>query len=142
MGRTIIRNNKKPKPKTLPIVFRQSADDERLLQAAAHSELAKYRMGTAGEGAWNTIVCRINIGMTLARWHFNEDVVTLCRKGLDAMVSVRSRFVEKNQWGMSGDEFGRVSSALIFTDDMQLQVTRRQLAEAITHVYKVGAIYK
>lgn len=142
MARPIIRNNQKRRPASLPVIFRQNADDERLLQAAAHAGLTKLRHGEGDDSAWNTIVCRINIGMTLAHWHYTPEIVLTCRTGLDAMVAIQARFNDKQQWGISGDEFSKVSTALILTDDMQLQVTRRQLAKAIVHVYKIGAIYK
>lgn len=129
----------KPK-KDIPIVFRHGSEAERNMQLIPHTELEKYKLGIANDYSWNTIVCRLNIGMTLAHWYFNREVTLNCRAALDAMVSVRARYKTLNKWGMTGDEMKVVITALLFTDDMQLQVTRKQLSDAVLHVYKVGAV--
>jgi hypothetical protein len=136
-------SNKKPrkkqvrKPLVLPMTIRHSAEADTELQLAPHAELMKLREGYGDEGSWHTLVCRLNVGLTVA-WQNNLDN-NVMRKGLDAMINVRERHNKFGKWGLSGNDLREVGDALIATDNLQLSLTRKQLNKAIEYVYKEAA---
>jgi hypothetical protein len=136
-------SNKKPrkkqvkKPLILPMTIRHSAEADTELQLAPHAELMKLREGYGDEGSWHTLVCRLNVGLTVA-WQNNLDN-NVIRKGLDAMINVRNRHAKSGQWGLSGSDLREVGDALVATDNLQLSLTRKQLNKAIEYVYKEAA---
>ncbi len=136
-------SNKKPrkkqvrKPLVLPMTIRHSAEADTALQLAPHAELMKLREGFGDEGSWHTLVCRLNVGLTVA-WQNNLDN-NVMRKGLDAMINVRERHNKSGKWGLSGDDLREVGDALVATDNLQLSLTRKQLNKAIEYVYKEAA---
>jgi hypothetical protein len=136
-------SNKKPrkkqirKPLILPMTIRHSAEADTELQLAPHAELMKLREGYGDEGSWHTLVCRLNVGLTVA-WQNNLDN-NVMRKGLDAMINVRERHNKSGKWGVSGDDLREVGDALVATDNLQLSLTRKQLNKAIEYVYKEAA---
>ena len=136
-------SNKKPRkkqvrrPLTLPMTIRHSAEADTELQLAPHAELMKLREGYGDEGSWHTLVCRLNVGLTVA-WQNNLDN-NVMRKGLDAMINVRERHNKSGKWGLSGNDLREVGDALIATDSLQLSLTRKQLNKAIEYVYKEAA---
>jgi hypothetical protein len=136
-------SNKKPrkkkirKPLILPMTIRHSAEADTALQLAPHAELMKLREGFGDEGSWHTLVCRLNVGLTVA-WQNNLDN-NVMRKGLDAMINVRERHNKSGKWGLSGDDLREVGDALVATDNLQLSLTRKQLNKAIEYVYKEAA---
>jgi hypothetical protein len=136
-------SNKKPRkkqarrPLILPMTIRHSAEADTELQLAPHAELMKLREGYGDEGSWHTLVCRLNVGLTVA-WQNNLDN-NVMRKGLDAMINVRERHNKSGKWGLSGDDLREVGDALIATDNLQLSLTRKQLNKAIEYVYKEAA---
>jgi hypothetical protein len=133
-------SNKKPrkkqvrKPLVLPLTIRHSAEADTELQLAPHAELMKLREGCGDEGSWHTLVCRLNIGVTVA-WQNNLDN-NVIQNGLDAMINVRNRHTKSGQWGLSGSDLREVGDALVATDNLQLSLTRKQLNKAIEYVYK------
>ena len=136
-------SNKKPRkkqvrrPLILPMTIRHSAEADTELQLAPHAELMKLREGYGDEGSWHTLVCRLNVGLTVA-WQNNLDN-NVMRKGLDAMINVRERHNKSGKWGVSGDDLREVGDALVATDNLQLSLTRKQLNKAIEYVYKEAA---
>ena len=136
-------SNKKPRkkqvrrPLVLPMTIRHSAEADTALQLAPHAELMKLREGFGDEGSWHTLVCRLNVGLTVA-WQNNLDN-NVMRKGLDAMINVRERHNKSGKWGVSGDDLREVGDALVATDNLQLSLTRKQLNKAIEYVYKEAA---
>ena len=136
-------SNKKPRkkqvrrPLILPMTIRHSAEADTELQLAPHAELMKLREGYGDEGSWHTLVCRLNVGLTVA-WQNNLDN-NVMRKGLDAMINVKERHNKSGKWGVSGDDLREVGDALVATDNLQLSLTRKQLNKAIEYVYKEAA---
>jgi hypothetical protein len=136
-------SNKKPRkkqvrrPLVLPMTIRHSAEADTALQLAPHAELMKLREGFGDEGSWHTLVCRLNVGLTVA-WQNNLDN-NVMRKGLDAMINVKERHNKSGKWGVSGDDLREVGDALVATDNLQLSLTRKQLNKAIEYVYKEAA---
>lgn len=139
--------NKKPrkphqrKPRQLSIMFGLDAEHARMLQLRAHADLAKLRIGLAGEEEWNTLTCRLNIGLQLAHNHYNVNAEGLLQKALAAMKAIHERQARLAKYGATGDELTTIGDALVLTDDMQKGCTRRELRDAIDHVFKVAAVY-
>ena len=135
-------SNKKPRKQqerrklTIPIVFRQSSEAEIALQLVPHTELLKMREGIGDEESWNTLTCRLNIGVTAARQN-GKDYAAIDR-GLDAMIRVWRRFEDTGRFGLSGDDLRDIGDGLVATDEIQLAVTRRKFNEAVEYVYKHG----
>lgn len=122
--------NKKYKPKpvlALPKVFRQTIDADNLLKMIPHQELARLRDGTADEGTWHTLVCRLDWGSFMSTDHFDDiDANDLIQEALVSMRSIKARFYRLNKWGVSALEFASIVDALNLIDDMQNQTTRRE----------------
>jgi len=133
-GKYSVATNKKPskkyKPKpvlVLPKVFRQTIDADNLLKMIPHQELARLRDGTADEGTWHTLVCRLDWGSFMSTDHFdNIDVNDSIQAALVSMRSIKARFYRLNKWGVNAEEFASIGDALNLVDDMQSQTTRRE----------------
>lgn len=124
---------------TLPINIRFSASVETKLQLIPHDALANFKTGHQSESDWHTLAARCNLGSTLARDHFSAATEPL-NAAIDALASAWARFQRLGQMGMTGDEYNAISTALVITDDMQLQCTRRELDAAMQAVYQQAAI--
>lgn len=133
------RKRHKPKPHQIPVAYRFGADDERTLQLIPHQELDRLRTGDADESAWHTITCRLNIGMVLARKLYTADAVVTMAQALDSVCDVRDRHKRIGKWGTSGEEAKRIGAGLVLTDDMQKASTRREMRDAMAHVFKEAA---
>ena len=137
--------NKKPrkaytrKPAGIPMTIRHDAESERELQLNPHVELLKLREGCADEGAWHTLVCRLNVGVTMAHQTHRKSEYLLAQAGLQAMREIWARYERTAKWGASGDNIKDIGEALVTTDNLQLSLTRRQLAEAIRYVDSTAA---
>ncbi|KAF3997523.1 hypothetical protein [Glaciimonas immobilis] len=129
-----------PKRQQMPITIRHSGSDEKALMFDAHTELLKMREGVATPESWHVLTCRLNIGNTLAHWNFNDTARDVMDTGLEALRQVYARMERTDKWGCSADELASISAALVLTDDIQMASTRRELRNAIDHVYKVAGI--
>jgi hypothetical protein len=130
----------KPRGKGIPMVFRHPGEVEQDIQLYPHMELLKLRNGAADAGSWHEITCRINVGITLALQNGLEAALQVVAPGLDAMREIRDRFQRVGKYGATGEEIRIVGDALVATDEMQRSMTRRQLSDAIKHVYKVAVV--
>jgi len=139
-------NNKRPrkaykqKLTGLPVVLRFNAEIERGLQLIPHAELLKLKSGEADEQTWHTLICRLNVGVTVAKNRGIPEAMQCARNGLDALLAVRERHNKTGAWGASGDELNAIGEALVLTDDLQTTSTRRELRTAVNYVYENAAI--
>ena len=139
-------SNKKPRKKykpvarlALPMTFGITKEASMFLQMSPHQHLEEFRRGDAGEQAWHTLVCRLNIGLTLAHEHFplaKQDMMD----ALQAMQEVGARHDFLKQWGMSGDQLKVVGVGINLCDDMQKTVTRREFSKAGNEVFEKAAV--
>ena len=127
---------------SLPLTIRFDRQAERDLQIFPQAALTKYTAGQAVESDWHCLVQRLNCGQVMAHWYFNESIRATCREALDAMVSVRARYIKRKTWGMTGDELRIVGFALTLTDDMQKKSTRRELSRVVNHVFAKAGVLK
>ena len=140
-------NNKKPRKTyrnksikgNLPVIIRLGENDERNLSLIPHIELDKLRNGWQNETHWNTITCRLNIGMTLSKL-FNGNESTIMEMALCAMLDIQDRFIRVGKWGSTQDELQLAHDGLVLTDDMQKNTTRREHRDAVQYVFKNGAL--
>jgi hypothetical protein len=142
-----VPGNKKPRKKhtpcrrlSLPMTFGITSEAAMFLQMSPHQCLDEMRRGDGNDRAWHTIVCRLNIGLTLAHEHFplaKQDMVD----ALQAMQEVGARHDFLKQWGMSGDQLKIVGVGLSLCDDMQNTVTRREFSKAVDEVFEKAAVY-
>jgi hypothetical protein len=145
MSASKAKRNKKyiPRANAIPIAFRFNSEDERTLQLVPHTELLKLKMGSGDSQAWNTIVCRLNIGMTLAHMgEQSDEAKRAMHASLEAMRSVLARNRETGKWGATGSELTAIGDGLVLTDEMQKGSTRRVLRDAMHVVFKEAAVYK
>lgn len=124
-----------------PIVYRFGPEQERMLQLAGHAALANMLAGAAVEEDWHTLACRLNIGTYLAHRCFQEqEARTVMLDALEAIKEVQARAGRLGKYGLAGDEKVRIGGALSLVDDMQKAVRRRDLRDAIMHVFEVAAV--
>lgn len=124
----------------LPVVFRFNADSERFLQLIPQDFLADLRDGRGTEGGWHSLAARLNMGMVLARDHFDAEAVAMMDAALDALTSVYNRHQAIKQWGTTGEEFFAMGNGLNLTDAMQIKCTRRELQDAINKILPSGGV--
>lgn len=135
------RKKHTPKRAGIPVVFRFNQEDETRLQMAPHAELLKLRNGMGDTGTWHTIVCRLNIGITVAHnTSQSDEIKKALADSLAAMRVIFARHQKTDKWGATGDELKAVGEGLVLTDDLQKAVTRRDLRDAMEHVFKVAAV--
>lgn len=133
------RKQYKPRRAGLPVTIRFNAEDEQTLQMAPHTELLKLRTGVADSSAWHTIVCRLNIGQTIAHQkNHRDEVKDVMATALQAMRSIWTRHEATAKWGATGDELNAIGDGLGVTDYLQQQTTRRDLRTAMNHVLQVA----
>jgi hypothetical protein len=102
-------------------------------------ELAKLRDGTADEGTWHTLVCRLDWGCFMSIDHFeNIEANDAIHAALNSMRSIKDRFDRLGKWGMSGEEFVSIGAALNLVDDMQSQTTRREQEASFDAMMKLN----
>jgi hypothetical protein len=136
------KSRKKYKPVVrlaLPMTYGITKEASMWLQMSPHQHLEEFRRGDAGEQAWHTLVCRLNIGLTLAHEFFplaKQDMAD----ALQAMQDVGARHDFLKQWGMSGDQLKVVGVGLSLCDDMQNSVTRREFSKAVDEVFERAAV--
>jgi hypothetical protein len=126
---------------TSPLVFRQTEEQERMLQMIPHAALTKMVAQVGDDHAWHTIACRLNIGQTLAHRHFNIEQENEVRKAMKAIAEVMYRYDRVKKYGILPEEEERIHNALILIDQMQKNTTRRELAAATIEVFRVAAVF-
>lgn len=137
--------NKKPRKKMrrvwvgLPKVFRHTHAADTMLKMIPHQELARLRDGTADEGTWHTLTCRLDWGCFMSIDHFqNIEVNDAIQAALNSMRSIKARFERVGKWGMTGEEFVNIGAALNLVDDMQSQTTRREQEASFDAMMKLN----
>lgn len=137
--------NKKPRKKMrrvwvgLPKVFRFGPREENLLMLVPHTELERFREGTADESTWHTITMRLDWGCFLSIDHFqNIEVNDKIRDALDAMVAIKERHQRLGKWGTTGDEFFKIGEALNLVDEMQKNTTRREQEDSLKAMLRLN----
>lgn len=119
----------------LPISMRFSQATETKLQLIPHDALANFKAGRQTEPDWHTLAARCNLGSVLAGEYFH-DAVPATEAALEALRSSWERFGRLGKLGMTGEEYNAIATALVLTDEMQLQCTRRELDAAMTKVFR------
>ena len=137
--------NKKPRKKMrrvwvgLPKVIRHTHEADTMLKMIPHMELAKLRDGTADEGTWHTLVCRLDWGCFMSIDHFeNIEANDAIQAALNGMRSIKDRFDRLGKWGMSGEEFVNIGAALNLVDEMQSQTTRREQEDSFNAMLRLN----
>ena len=120
--------------RSTPINMRFSQATETKLQLIPHDALANFKAGRQTEPDWHTLAARCNLGSVLAAEHF-PDAVTAIEPALEALRTSWERFTRLGKMGMTGEEYNAIATALVLTDDMQKQCTRRELDAAMTKVF-------
>lgn len=135
-------------PGQLPITIRFSGDLDLKLKMAPLLELEKFRSGNADSGSWHTVMERLCIGVTLAKFHFNEAEMKIMADAVEAMcqVSDRHKRMQENgaeqTWGASQDELKFIVAGVVLTDDMRDNTSRREQREATIFVYQHNALQR
>jgi len=129
----------KPREFAIPMTIRHPAEADTDLALIPHVAMERFRTGCGDEEAWHTITCRLNIGLTLAHQTNQSEAYWTIHAGLDAMRAIYKRHQDAGKWGASGDNLRTMGQALVVTDDMQSQCTRRELAAAMRYVEREGA---
>lgn len=125
----------------VPIIFGLGQDDDRQLQLSPHAALLKLREGTATATDYDSIACRINIGQAVThQCSYNDEVKAVIATAMAAVISVGERHRQLGKFGISGDELVALGAGLNMADELQKSCTRRELREAMLHVFKVAAV--
>lgn len=123
----------------LPIVFRHSAESDRMLQHIPHDELEKMRSGEADEYTINTVVYRLNWGYVMSGEVFdNPEARAVMETGLAAIRSIKERAQRLGKYGATGEEFYSIGEALNLTDEMQKSATRREQRDCQKKVFLIN----
>lgn len=136
------KNKSRParETKLLPSIFRFSKSQEIELQLIPHQELDKIRSGDGNEESWNTIAVRVNVGAMMANLYFNQEAQDAMQLAVNSISALAERMKTTGRLVMTGDEFRYISTALNLTDDMQVNTTKREQAEAMRKVYDVATV--
>lgn len=105
-----------------------------------HQELDKIRSGDGNEESWNTIAMRVNVGAMMAKLYFNKEAQDAMQDAVNSISALAERMKTTGRLVMTGDEFRDISTALNLTDDMQVNTTKREQAEAMRKVYDVATV--
>lgn len=120
----------RPRAVGLPTSIRFSPSDETDLQLLPHLDLERFRTGTADSSAWSVLATRVNWGAVLAARHAPEAVERM-QNGARALAAVIGRHAAIGRWGVDGAQFRAIADALDVVDQLQVQLTRRELADAL-----------
>lgn len=124
----------------LPVTIGLSSDGARALKMLPHTEFEKMRTGVGTESGWHTVTARLNLGHIMATSHeWGQPLKALTEQALDAVVSVRQRAFKTGKYGLSGDEMKVIGQALNDADDMEVQLTRRELYACHKTLLEKGA---
>lgn len=136
--------NKKPRKKMSnrpalisPMMFGIDSKGKQALKLVPHVSFEKFRTGDATETDWHTVTQRLNLGYVMASTHeWGIDLKQECKSALDAVVAVMERKNREGQFGLSGDESKIIGQVLNYCDDMEGQLTRKQLYACYQEVMK------
>ena len=120
----------RPRPIGIPTSIRFSQADETDLQLLPHLDLERFRTGTADAAGWSVLATRVNWGAVLAARHAPEAVERM-QNGVRALAAVIGRHAAIGRWGVDGGQFRAIADALDVVDQLQVQLTRRELADAL-----------
>lgn len=136
------RSKYRPKPvPALPKIFRHNKESDIALQLIPHQELEKFKTGEADEYTWNTVCFRLNWGYVMSGDHFDSvEARELMEQSLKAIRSVKDRQERTGKWGTTGEEFNIIGQALVLTDDMQLNTTRRQQDDSLNTLLRLNEL--
>jgi hypothetical protein len=129
------RKSYRPRELRVAPIIRYSPADETRLQLLPHVDLERFRSGTADAEAWSTLATRVNWGAVLAARHA-PDAVPGLQDAARALASIIGRHAAIGRWGVSGLQFTTLAAALNAVDDMQKQLTRRELHDALQVVMR------
>lgn len=135
------RSKYRPKPAVLPKMFRHSKEADIDLQLVPHQELEKFKTGEADEYTWNTVCFRLNWGYVMSGDHFDSvEARELMEQSLKAIRSVKTRHEKTGRWGTTGEEFNIIGQALVLTDDMQMNTTRKQQDQSLQTLLRLNEL--
>ena len=135
------RSKYRPKPAVLPKMFRHSKEADIDLQLVPHQELEKFKTGEADEYTWNTVCFRLNWGYVMSGDHFDSvEARELMERSLAAIRSVKTRHEKTGRWGTTGEEFNIIGQALVLTDDMQMNTTRKQQDQSLQTLLRLNEL--
>ena len=135
------RSKYRPKPAVLPKMFRHSREADIDLQLVPHQELEKFKTGEADEYTWNTVCFRLNWGYVMSGDHFDSvEARELMERSLAAIRSVKTRHEKTGRWGTTGEEFNIIGQALVLTDDMQMNTTRKQQDQSLQTLLRLNEL--
>ncbi len=135
------RSKYRPKPAVLPKMFRHSKEADINLQLVPHQELEKFKTGEADEYTWNTVCFRLNWGYVMSGDHFDSvEARELMERSLGAIRSVKTRHEKTGRWGTTGEEFNIIGQALVLTDDMQMNTTRKQQDQSLQTLLRLNEL--
>lgn len=129
----------RPSAPCIPMIIRFDSEDERTLQLIPHTALAALKAGNATESDWHTLACRLNVGITMARTLFGQDVAMIMATALASVCDVRDRWKRVGKYGANAQEIKEIGAGLVLADDMQRSSTRREMRDALVHVFKYSA---
>lgn len=132
------RKQMKPRKALLrPMTIGIDDAGKQAMKLIPHAEFEKLRMGIATEESWHTITARLNLGYIMATTHeWGIDLKPECKQALDAVVSVMERKNRTGVFGISGDESKLIGQVLNNCDDMEMELTRKELYACYQEVMK------
>lgn len=112
-----------------------SNHDRFKLQFVPHDALERLRTGRYEEGDFDTLACRLNIGVLLCGIHAPEHK-SASEAATRALISVRDRRDRTGKWGMAGLELQAIREGLDLMDQLENQLPRHVIFDAFTTVIK------
>lgn len=116
----------------LPIIFRNSDDDERVLKLMPHTDFANLREGRGTEEAYWCVANRVNWASTLASMaEFSFDPAPVLNAAIEALLALHERAKAIGKYVLRAEEMKAIGEALTLADDMHDATTRRQHRDAL-----------
>lgn len=121
----------------MPLVFAMNAEQANRLKDIPNKSMAIFALGTAGKQDYTNIHLRLVTGVYIAKavLHLRDDDASVfmpIKEGLEALRGVL-RLAQENdmqKWHMSPGTFAMVDEALDIINQLQDQITRREMAFA------------
>ena len=121
----------------LPLGFGINADQAYRLKRIVKDSINKFQQKSAAQIDATNILLRLSVGIYLCANilkmdESGESVVMSIDEGIKVMRAIGERFIQSGstKWHMSPGEFEIIMEALDIIDEMQDQVTRRELLMA------------
>lgn len=136
--------NKKPRKKMSnrpalisPMMFGIDSKGKQALKLVPHVSFEKFRTSDATETDWHTVTQRLNLGYVMASSHeWATDLKDECKQALDAVVAVMERKNREGEFALSGCESKIIGQVLNYCDEMEMELTRKQLYACYKEVMK------